>query len=512
MGLFDVFARRKLIDSAVDALLSEGLEPALAMVTAGGKTYGAKLWTGFIARLQELKSADARAAMRRFIELFPADPAAVEALLPLADELEPKVAVELCTAVLTEQAHEGLALKLADAHLLLGEAQRAHEVLELYAKSPSPPLQVKRGVALLALGRAQDALPLLREAVAWYDRQSRDPMLSGGVDAGEFQEAHAALNEAIGRTEGAEAVTVDLARRRQLDPRAGRNFRLLADSLKVKGPRLALTLELEPLAVAHEAAARLVAAEATRAAGLCRRGQTWLRELELDKARADFEACLELEPEHFGAQTGAGVALEADQEGWRAKVLSLPELPPPPGIERVVADWPALGRLERRVVVASVDPLSRLLGRLAAGGRRIRVLPLDVRVTDLPEFAGVSEERVHGDHRSFAALGGVAGGELAVAGVDGLLDVTHEGWTFAHELSHLCELVLGEEQSIALERLYRDAKKARWAFGDYALSNRHEFFAVHYTDWLCTKYGIPLERPSDSEGRFQQVLAFFETL
>ncbi len=512
MGLLDAFTRRKLITSAIDATVASGIEPALELIAAA-RRLGPGLWVGFLERLDELKRTDdVRRALHRFVELFPADGAVVEALLRFAHVLGPEDCVELHTTVLAEQTHEGLALQLADAHLELGDVERAHEVLELYRNSPSPALQVKRGVVLLELDRPAEALPLLRSAIDWYDSMSRNSYFTGGVDPSDYHEARGALEEAIARTEGAEAVTVELMQRRQLDPRSGRNFRLLADALKVAGPRIAPSLELTDTTAAHHQAERLMSSESSRPAGLCLRGLAQLRELKLSRAREDFEACVALQPDHFGARTGIGVAIEAEQAGWQARVLKLPELPAPAGIERVVVDWPALNRFERRVVIASVAPLTPLLPALADSGRRIRLLPIDVRVTDLPEFADVAAERFEDDHRSFAALGGVAGDELALAGVDTLLDVTPEGWTFAHELSHLCELVLNRAQLAALTRLYRSARKTPWVFGEYALRNRHEFFAVHYTDYLCTRYGIPLPRPEDDEGRLRQVLSFYDAL
>ncbi|MBL8951827.1 MAG: hypothetical protein JNK82_13680 [Myxococcaceae bacterium] len=513
MGVFDGFARRRQVTAAFDATLAGGIEAGLEVATAASRTLGPKVWAGFIERLEEAQRLDdAFEALERFVGLHPTATEVVEVLLRVNVSLELEQVVELYSTVLAEQAHEGLALQLAQAHFDLGDVARAHEVLELYRKSPNPVLQVKRGIALLALKRPEEALPLLHGANDYYERASRDAFTGGGADPNDMAEARDALEEAIGRTEGAEAVVHELGRRKQLDPGSGRNLQLLAGAYKVEGPRIAPTLVLTSLTTTRAEAERLIASESSRAAGLCARGLAHLREQELDAAKTDFEACLALQPDHFGARAGVGAAVTARQESWHARVLKLPELPAPEGIARVATDWEALSPLERRVVCASVAPLAPLLGRLIETKRHIRLLPIDVRVTDLPELAEVRGVRAEDDHRSFAALGGIAGEELALAGIDGLLDVTAEGWTFAHELSHLCELVLDDAQAEQLDRLYRKALRVPYAFGDYALSNRHEFFAVHYTEYLCRKYGIETHRAPKSSKPYEDVLKLYDTL
>jgi hypothetical protein len=110
-------------------------------------------------------------------------------------------------------------------------------------------------------------------------------------------------------------------------------------------------------------------------------------------------------------------------------------------------------------------------------------------------------------------LGGIAAlaKGIACVKVEELLDVTQEGWTFAHEFAHLAERALTLSAQHQLEALFGRACATPYAFHSYQLSNSHELFAVAYTDFLLLRYQLPSELRFDDEGALQAVLEFVES-
>jgi hypothetical protein len=222
------------------------------------------------------------------------------------------------------------------------------------------------------------------------------------------------------------------------------------------------------------------------AVGMCQLGIAALRRGDDRRAVELFEAARDAGPSHFGALLGSGAARQIDQRNLYREALRLPEGVAWPGLAEVVPAWPALTGLERRVVCASVEPLKWFLPRLAEAGARMHILPLDVRVVDLPEFASAQEERMENDHRSLAAIGGVAQHGIACARIESLLDVSEDGWTFAHEFAHVAHHVFDEDTQRTIEDLHHRAngEDELYAFSQYQLSNPFEFFACAYVDHL----------------------------
>jgi hypothetical protein len=190
----------------------------------------------------------------------------------------------------------------------------------------------------------------------------------------------------------------------------------------------------------------------------------------------------------------------------------LPAFPEPEGLGAIVPDLAALTPLERRVVCASAAPLAGALPAVATVGAHIRLLPIGVRPTDVPELSLASRGRTD-DHRSYDAIGGLAAPRLAVARIDELLDVvTDHGLVFAHELAHLAFFHLAGELRAQVEALYQEATGLGWVAEAYALKNPDEFFAVSYTDWLRARFGLPLRREPDDAGIFDGLADVFKAL
>jgi hypothetical protein len=164
------------------------------------------------------------------------------------------------------------------------------------------------------------------------------------------------------------------------------------------------------------------------------------------------------------------------------------------------------------VVWASAQPLAPLLPILAERGVTMRILPIDVRATDVGLFEDAAGERAD-DHRSYDAISGVATHGGAIAKVEELLDiVTDGGWTFAHELAHLAFFHMTEEQRAPLLEIYERALDVGYANTDYALSNADEFFAVSYTDYLRMRHELPGVPFADDAGIQRALTSYFAAL
>ncbi len=306
--------------------------------------------------------------------------------------------------------------------------------------------------------------------------------------------------------ESAEAVTVDLLMRGELDPFSGDNHLLLAKALMRGGP-LASRLHLVPAAQELKEGEARLARDRTDATGLMQVGSARLRLGELPEALAAFERGRDVAPKHFGLVAGLGAARRLGESRDLDRVARLPALTPPPGLAAVLPDLDALTALERRVVLASVEPLARWLPALAEAGAQLRVLPLDVRVTDLPDFEALRGRLEARDRRAWDALGGLAGDGLACVRVEALFDLGELAWALAHELAHLVHAVLPEAAAQRIHEGWVQACAAEYAFDQYQLHDEHEFFAVTYTRWLARRYGLPLEQETDADGHLARALA-----
>jgi hypothetical protein len=231
-----------------------------------------------------------------------------------------------------------------------------------------------------------------------------------------------------------------------------------------------------------------------------------LRLGELDAALAAFERGRDVAPRHFALVAGLGAARKLGVSRHLERISRLPKLEAPARLLEVVPDLEALTALERRVIVASVEPMARWIPALSDSASRLRVLPLDVRVTDLPEFEALRGRVESRDHRSWDALGGLAGDGLGCVRVEELFDLDELSWTFAHEFAHLVHAVLPDELAQMLHHEWERACAHEFAFDQYQLHNEYEFFAVTYARWLARRYGMGLEHEQDEEGHLARAL------
>jgi tetratricopeptide (TPR) repeat protein len=426
---------------------------------------------------------------------------------------EHRAAIAVCERALDDDPEdERWILQLTDLLIADGRAQEALELLD-EAAIDTTAAGLCRAQALTALERPAEALELadrVCEAAVLRMKKSFD---AGEWELAKAQYTHASELRASLQAElhGAETIALADARRGHLDGRSGVNYRLLAESL----------MTAERSAPAH---CYLQTPDETRkrselapkeAVSLALRGSAELRLGKVDDARRSFEAACEADKRHFAGLRGLAAVRDFDEHALWSRAMDLPALELAPDAQRVIVDHAALTERELRVVAASVAPLSRLLPPLVAAGAVMRLLPIDVRTVDLPEWRTATGARFADDHRAMDTLGGVADSEaqLAAARIEELLDVVSEhGFTFAHELAHLVFFHVTGKLRDRVLALYERALAAPHVAGEYQLSNEHEFFAISYQDYVRMRYGMPAYRMPDDEGVLTDTFALFDSL
>lgn len=508
--LFEGFGWKGKARRAIEAALAGDFGAAEVMLAPLSAPHRASAWASLADAL--LERARKKEARRAALQALAAEPDHWNALLVLAaldEEDEPGRATATYRRLHQLDPRNELVARVLAGRLC--DEGALEEALKVLAAAPaSAEVELLRGKILSAAGRVEDALEPLRSLLARADHDRR----SGygiAIPQDVLSEAEALHDGLIARLHGAEQVVVEHAARGNLAVHSGHNHRLLAKAKMIGSPRIAPVVEL----LSPEATRQLgleLSAKGRSATALCQLGASELRSGRAAAAQACFEEARALDSEHFGAELGYGAALSSQEGGWLELVALLPELPAPPAVETLVPAWPALGPEERKVVTASLAPFSEAVHSLASAGLRVHILPLDVRVTDRPELARLAGERAEDDHRGYEALGGIAAHAegIACVKVEELLDLTQEGWTFAHEFAHLAERALSPPAHAQLEALFERACATPYAFHSYQLRNVHELFAVAYTDFLLLRYQLPSELHLDDDGALQAVLEFVE--
>ncbi|MDX2092698.1 MAG: hypothetical protein SFX73_32835 [Kofleriaceae bacterium] len=402
-----------------------------------------------------------------------------------------------------------LAEALAD---ILLEAERLDEVIALLEPLRAlgdPEVDARYAEALHLLGRNDEAFEILDRVCREYEANLKRFPNGGGHNRSE--QAHRLRDDVYAELHGREATIELAAADGRLDARAGANYKLLGAQLATQSERIAEVLQLEDPDTTERRGRELCARSEAR--GLVLVGSSQLRRGEVAAARKTFARACEADGRCFAAFLGLGAAMEHETHDLhrRARLLAIPEQQSP-ALDAVVPDLPALTDVERRVVWASVQPLMAVLPALAERGVTMRILPIDVRPTDLGLFEEIAGARHH-DQRSYDALSGVATHGGAVAKIEELLDIAGaNGWTFAHELAHIAFFHMPEAQQAPLAALYDDARAVGYANTHYALSDIDEFFAVSYADYLRTRHD-PRHAPIlDDAGIQGALVTYFDSL
>lgn len=497
---------KRAIDDSVHAALDGGGASAFAPIEKLREGEKVDAYVDLCHRLifeEDLVAAGA--AVDRALELAPRELYVLDAKAEVAVE-DGRVPDALAIyRSMYELAPDDPAVITGLANLLLGsgDAAAAIAIIEPHASWEEPALQLRLGEALYAADRAEEALELLEKVHDHYEAALKHASF---VD--NFQDLKNRLGEAsrlrdavFADLHGREAAVVKHAMSGSLDGGAGVNYQLLGQSLAVESDHQPAALELESIAAMRERAEALLQAQPGDPIGLVLRGCAELRDEAVDQAIATFEAATEADGELFAGFVGLGAAMECQRHDWFAKVRSLAAAGENPALEQVVPDWPALSELERRVVWASAEPLAAALPALAAAGTTIRILPIDVRATDLAELAESAGARFADDHRSMDAIGGLATPRIAIVKIESLLDVSGDGaWTFAHELAHLVFFNVEDSIRDRVHELYQAALDSGYAVSEYQTTSPDELFAVSFADFLRHRHQLGVVEPLDEAG------------
>lgn len=390
-------------------------------------------------------------------------------------------------------------VQVAETYLALDRIDEAEAVVR---EGPADWPELRLTAARLALARGHDELALRLAAQVRDEQQAlaKRAMVIADISGAENLMGQAAiLADAIRASlSGEEHVILDAARRGALDPNAGINYQLLGQAAMAKS-------------TGSPSALRLSASEEAVDTDAPRPGLTGaldaLREGRLPLAKKLFQSVLAEHPESWPAMLGLGAAM-VQAESWAGAVVdSFAE--PATDLDDwlpVVPDLPMLNARERKILSASVRPFWGALEGLIQAQAQIRILPIDVRPTDLPEMSHLAEERL--DNRPLRGIAGLATLRLACSRIEDFGDVASAGsWVFAHELAHLVFFHMPERQRAEVEGLFESALQTTHVGGDYQRGNADEFFAVGCEAFLHTvhrsKHAPELDDLGITRGLFQ---------
>jgi tetratricopeptide (TPR) repeat protein len=405
------------------------------------------------------------------------------------------------------------AMALAELLITTEQFDEAVTLLRSFTYTRDREVDARLAEALFLRGEASEALEILDEVCAQYEAQLREPWSVTDRQGliSRAQHAQRLRNDVYAELHGREATIELAAAAGRLDARAGVNYRLLGARLASATARVAEVLDLQDPDATER---RGQALGPKNAWGLSLVGSSQLRRGDLEAARKSFEHASESDGRCFAAFFGIGAVLDYEKHDLHRRAERLPVATGvTPEAATVVPDWPAMTEIERRVVWASIGPWAALLPRLAERAVTMRVLPIDVRATDIGLFEHVAGKRASDDHRSYDALSGVATARGAIAKVEELLDIASDhSWTFAHEFAHLVYFHLDDSRVAPFMSLYERARKIGYANTSYALKNDDELFAVSYTDYLRQRYGVPGAPIADDAGIQDGLMSYFRGL
>jgi tetratricopeptide (TPR) repeat protein len=506
MPLFAGVRTRRVVRRAEEAYARAGLAAAGAILDAAAALAAAGWANLAVAIYNQGHLVDAERAIRRALQLEPGRGDALIFLAELLAETEREdEAIDTYRELLRrypQAAREALALGK-----LLAEREDFPEVKALLAPfiGHSQELQVLLAQAHYGLGEFQEVVTLLDPTVRRMLNE-----LKNGLNLAtshrelyeEYTEIRRLHDEAYAALHGREKVIESELVKRDLDPRAGVNYKLLGEARMARhtgGPLAESDLRLRSVEGGLAFGQGLIS-RGERARGLCHLGLARLRQGRFEQARQHFSEARDEDDDSFAAYLGLGAALDLDRGRVLERLAALPDLPMPALLDQVVIDWPALTPQERKVVTVAAEPAAAVLPRIVAAGAVARLLPIDVRLADLPGMREPDEERFE-DHRCIEGLTGAATAELAASKIEELLELTGErDSVFAHELAHLVHFHLPQDQQDEIDALYQKALGHEHVATDYQTTNSAEFFAVAYTDFLAHEHRLPWRRELDDEG------------
>lgn len=513
MVVFKGRKARKLADQAKELADAGKVDEAFARLKTDAPELGAEPWTRFASAMLDAGQPElAERAIDAALDLTPEDWTALVLKVDLVAETgdqDDVIAVyrRLCEV---DPKHQGAAVALAELMFEQEGFPGIVAALERFKDNADRKTAFHLGRGFLLCEKPEEAAELLGQVVDELESHIKHAMSRDEWDAAkeELDEAMRWHEEAVSTAYGREEYINIAASKGHLDARAGVNYRLLGLRLMTESERTAEHLDVRKAGDDADEGEQLLKKNKKDVRGHLLLGIGELREGQIGRAKKSFEKACEADGKNFAAFLGLGAAMDAERFGLAKAVRRLPELELGDGVVPVVPDWPNLTGIERKAVAASVYPLRGSLDGLAKNEAKMKILPLDVRTTDLPEFQELEGERAEDDHRSYDAITGMATEHHAVAKIEDLIDVISDnGWIFAHEFAHVVLINFEEELGERVAGLLERAVSIGYVGDEYQRKNIDEFFAVSYTDYLRHRYEIPNEKLMDDQG---VMAAFFE--
>jgi Tfp pilus assembly protein PilF len=222
-------------------------------------------------------------------------------------------------------------------------------------------------------------------------------------------------------------------------------------------------------------------------------GDIWLRDGDYERAATAARMALAVDSDGTAAHLELAYAnrglqerarIEIGGEDYTAKFYQ--RLPPPTyALTQVIfPNYRGLTRRQQQVIDWAVAPLADYLPALARSRARHYLLAFDETASDMGDFDEIAEEKTF-DGRYYASLRGV-GGRVAVSGLEYIEMAASGGFhTIAHEFAHQVHITaLGKAETLAIRRLYEQAKEAGRALDYYAAANEYEYFAQGYEAFI----------------------------
>jgi tetratricopeptide (TPR) repeat protein len=513
--LFSSFRSRRRARLAHEAFVATGYAAAAAVLDEAS-ALGAEAWARFAVELYNADHvAESERAIRRALEL---EPGRGDALIFLAARLVE--AERLDEAIETYRALMARYPRAATQAVALARLLAARDdhpgvkaTLAPFTSHPSPELHLLLARSLFELGENQQVVDLLAPAIQQMKLELQGFLHQDSRRAlgDSYEEARLLHDDAYAAMHGREQVIETAGARGDLDARAGVNYKLLGEARMTLPPRWEADTRLRSVEEGLAFGAELVAS-GQRSRGLCHTALARLRQGRIEDAQDLFGEARDADDDNFAAYLGLGAAMDLASARAFERVAELPEASPPPLIESVIVDWPALTPLERKAVALLAAPLAGLLPSVVAAGGRARLLPVDARLSELPEMAEDADER-HDDHRCLKAITGAATARVSASKIEELLDFTGErASVFAHELAHLAHFHAPDYVCERIEDLYERALEHEHIITVYQTRNSAEFFAVAFTDYLAETYGLVSRRELDDEGVLEETFSLIDDL
>lgn len=244
------------------------------------------------------------------------------------------------------------------------------------------------------------------------------------------------------------------------------------------------------------------------------------------EAQTEFETALAIQPDYYRAWLGLGAsalmqgdyqtalraareALKIDPQGalahfqlsqayvrmqeverlnigatdFRRRVAQEPTVKPL-RLGDIFIGYEGLPPEQQRVIDQAAAPLSNFLDELRKKGAKHYLLPLDLRLTEVPGRQDLQDKETF-DGRYYSSVRGV-GGLLTVSGVE-YLDTAARGefHTIAHEFAHQVHTTAFDRTLTArVQWLYKRALSKGRTLDYYAAANEYEYFAQGYEAFI----------------------------